>query len=63
MKWILENAIIVLLFITTISAVEIAIITLGFATTQEAENKVIIEQLCNLDKTSYFCKRLKRKNV
>lgn len=28
------------------------------AKTQEAENKVIIEQLCNLDKTSYWCKRL-----
>lgn len=28
------------------------------ARTQEAENKVIIEQLCNLDKTSYWCKKL-----
>ena len=27
--------------------------------TQYVENKVIIEQLCNLDKTSYFCGRLK----
>lgn len=27
--------------------------------TQYAENKVILEQLCNLDKTSYFCRRLK----
>lgn len=27
--------------------------------TQYAENKVIIEQLCNLDETSYFCGRLK----
>lgn len=25
--------------------------------TQQAENKVIIEQLCNLDKTSYWCKK------
>lgn len=27
--------------------------------TQYVENKVIIEQLCNLDSTSYFCGRLK----
>lgn len=49
----------------TASAVSVAIITtfimvmaLVQAKIQQAENQVIIEQLCHLDKTSYWCKKL-----
>lgn len=34
------------------------VISLTEARTQQAENQVIIEQLCHLDKTSYWCKKL-----
>lgn len=36
----------------------IMVISLTDARTQQAENLVIIEQLCHLDKTSYWCKKL-----
>lgn len=36
----------------------IMVISLTDARTQQAENQVIIEQLCHLDKTSYWCKKL-----
>lgn len=36
----------------------IMVISLTEARTQQAENQVIIEQLCHLDKTSYWCKKL-----
>lgn len=46
-------------------AVTVAIITtmimimaLVQAKTQQAENYVLIQQLCHLDKTSYWCKKL-----
>lgn len=44
--------------IIVISMAFLMILSLSDARTQEAENKVIIEQLCNLDKTSYWCKKL-----
>lgn len=36
----------------------IMVISLTDARAQQAENHVIIEQLCHLDKTSYWCKKL-----
>lgn len=52
-------------YFITILAVFVAILTtmimviaLADCKTQQAENKVIIEQLCHLDKTSYWCKKL-----
>lgn len=36
----------------------IMVMALVQARTQQAENQVIIEQLCHLDKTSYWCKKL-----
>lgn len=36
----------------------IMVISLTDAKTQQAENYVLIQQLCHLDKTSYWCKKL-----
>lgn len=36
----------------------IMVMALVQARTQQAENYVLIEQLCHLDKTSYWCKKL-----
>lgn len=36
----------------------IMVMALVQARTQQAENYVLIQQLCHLDKTSYWCKKL-----